>query len=334
MKAIADSMQSMRRVFADQQQLLGHLAPAIGLQKQLSEYFTQMQIPRILIADAVWKRLQLPILSLNSDILRQMIPAPRLLERLVPPVFPNVQVIAEAQASMQDWMQPIHKYLRLDFEPLRELARRVGRVEQVTKAFRSYNLWLAPSMPPDLVQKVVEFHRRKVNAGAVHSMVSRYYARREWRLLGTALQQWEKNAYFSGRMTAMRQAFDAHQRGHYAVSVPTLLLHVEGIAAGYVQSKKLMPKLGGKTKEVIVSALQGTPCSLLDVTTYCAVHGLLECVENDIYVYVDFDKAYRKLQREKKLIGHAIRHGRQPTYDSRMNSLQLFLLVDVLSLLK
>ena len=83
-----------------------------------------------------------------------------------------------------------------------------------------------------------------------------------------------------------------------------------------------------------MTALEDTPYSLLDVKTYAGVGARIEYVENSMFLSVDFDKEHIRLQGEIKLQGHAIRHGRQVAFGSRMNSLRLFLFIDVMTLLK
>src|SRR5439155_11421546 len=123
------------------------------------------------------------------------------------------------------------------------------------------------------------------------------------------------------------------RRGHYGVSVPALLLHVEGIAVDYLKSNGSAEKLGGKTREVVCAALQTSVEEIINLGDYMAVTSLLAYIETQMYAKIDFDVHYRSLRREKKIVGHAIRHGRQLSYDSRMNSLKFFLILDVLSLL-
>ena len=136
------------------------------------------------------------------------------------------------------------------------------------------------------------------------------------------------------RSYAIRQALQAHRDGLFAVTVPALLPHVEGIAADYVRANNLMPKMGPKTTRVIVAALKDTPCSLFDIRIYAGVTALLVYIEESMYIRVDFDKDYQRLLHRKEMAAHAIRHGRQISYGTRMNSLRLFLMIDVLSLLK
>ena len=231
-------------------------------------------------------------------------------------------------------IQAINQELSAAFLPLKELAERIGEASSVSDAFRHYNLWLAPSMSEELVDKIVSFYEEDARSGTVHSVVSRYYAKDNWRRLEQVLERCRRNELFKSRMTVIEQALWAHRKGFYGLSVPALLVHLEGIAADYVKKRKLLPQIGGKTRKIILTALDNTPYPLRDIRTYAGVRALIAFVEDSMFASVDFDKEHIRLLGENKLLGHAVRHGRQVAVGSRMNSLRLFLFIDVMALLK
>lgn len=304
------------------------------LHSDLTNLQAQLDLPRLRIADQVMDRLGAQTAEFSRHLMRQItLPAAEVAEQIMRTIVPSAQLMAGLQAQLDAVAKQAAQSLWRTLEPLRELAERAGRSQAVCDAFVAYGLWLAPSMSDDLVQKIVTFHEQGARPGVVHSVVSRYYARANWRTLDGVVERCRGNHRLAHRAEAVNQALHAHRDSLYAVTVPALLAHVEGIAADYVKSNNLLPKVGKETKKIIVAALDGTPCSLLDVRTYAAVTALLDYIENSMYVYVDFDKEHRHLLGEKRLMAHAIRHGRQVSYGSRMNSLRLFLMVDVLSLL-
>ena len=81
-----------------------------------------------------------------------------------------------------------------------------------------------------------------------------------------------------------------------------------------------------------MAALRGTPCSLLDVRAYAGVSALIGYVEDSRHAFVDFNREHARLHGENQLMGHAVRHGRQVAFGTRMNSLRLFLSMDVMTL--
>lgn len=267
-------------------------------------------------------RLNIPSATMTAHILSQ--------SRVFDPIAGSVAGVLESLTGIQ----AINQELSAAFLPLKELAERIGEASSVSDAFRHYNLWLAPSMSEELVDKIVSFYEEDARSGTVHSVVSRYYAKDNWRRLEQVLERCRRNELFKSRMTVIEQALWAHRKGFYGLSVPALLVHLEGIAADYVKKRKLLPQIGGKTREIILTALDNTPYPLRDIRTYAGVRALIAFVEDSMFASVDFDKEHSRLLGENKLLGHAVRHGRQVAVGSRMNSLRLFLFIDVMALLK
>ena len=244
------------------------------------------------------------------------------------------QISAQFQTAINQFSLSFNRELATAFLPLKELTERFGKVARVRDAFRHYNLWIAPSMSEELVGKIVRLYEADAGSGTVHSMVSRYYAKENWCRLEEVLERCRNNSLFKSRMKLIEEAFQAHREGLYNLSVTGLLIHLEGIAADYVKKHKLLPKVGGKTRQIILAALNDTPYSLLDVRTYAGVRSLIAYIEDSMFTSVDFDKEHIRLHGENRLMGHAVRHGRQVAFGSRMNSLRLFLIIDVMSLLE
>ena len=249
------------------------------------------------------------------------------------PLAQFAQMSAQIQAALNPLYLSISRLSSNALLPIKELAERAGEASRVRDAFCHYSLWLAPSMSDELVAKIVSLYESGASSGTVHSMVSRYYAKDNWQRLEAVLERCRNNSLFNRRLKVIEDALQVHRQGLYTLSVPGLLIQLEGISADYVKKHKLLPQVGGQTKDIIVTALEDTPYSLLDVRTQAGVGALLEYVENSMFVFVDFDKEHIRLQGEIKLQGHAVRHGRQVAFGSRMNSLRLFLFIDVLTLL-
>lgn len=327
-------LMQLAQTTAMQSQIQSVIAHLPQFQVDYSKLIPQVDLSRMLIADQLLDRLGAQTVELNRQLLRQVTyPATEIANQMVRALAPSTQLIESMQAQIRAVTSQIDQSVWRYLEPLREIAERVGRSEAVRDAFVAYGLWLAPLMSEELVQRIVTLHSRGANSGVVHSLVSRYYAKDNWALLDSVVEGCRGSRYVAQRCEAMSQALKAHRQGLYAVSVPALLVHIEGIAADYVKANKLLPKIGPKTKEIVVAALEGTPCSLFDVREYASVTALLAYIQGSMYMFVDFDKQHRALHHEKRLVAHAIRHGRQISYGSRMNSLRLFLMIDVLSLL-
>lgn len=244
------------------------------------------------------------------------------------------QLNAQFRVAIEPLIFSVNRVLSDSLLPVRELAERIGEVSRVRDAFRHYGLWLAPSMSEELVAKIVSLYESGAGSGTVHSVVSRYYAKCNWQRLEEVLERCRNNSLFERRIKVIEEALRAHREGLYNLTVPGLLIHLEGIAADYVKKHKLLPQIKGQTKEIILTALEDTPYSLLDIRTYAGVDALIEYVEGSMFAVVDFDKEHVRLHSENKLYGHAVRHGRQVAFGTRMNSLRLFLFLDVMTLLE
>ena len=244
------------------------------------------------------------------------------------------QISAQFRATINRLSLLINSELSTALLPLKELAERIGTASNVRDAFRHYNLWLAPSMSEELVGKIVSLYEAYAGSGTVHSVVSRYYAKDNWYQLDEIFERCRNNSLFKSRMKLIEEALIAHREGLYILSVTGLLVHLEGIAADYVKKHKLLPQLGGKTREIILTALNDTPYSLLDIRTYAGVSALIAYVEDSMFASVNFDKDHVRLRGENRLMGHAVRHGRQVAFGSRMNSLRLILFIDAMTLLE
>jgi hypothetical protein len=316
-------------------QIADAIAHHINIQTDYARLLSRIDFSGLLVADQVLSRLGPQFSSLNRELIRQVtFPSSEVVQQMLDAFAPSAQMMTQFQTQCAEIATQINHSLSRSLEPLRQLAERAGQSQAVCDAFLAYGLWLAPSMPEELVQKVVNLHDQGASSGTVHSVVSRFYAKNDWKLLDRVLDACCDSPLLAPRSDSIGQGLRAHREGLYAVVVPALLLQIEGIAADYVKANNLLPKIGQKTTEIIVAALEETPCSLLDVKTYAGVTALLAYVQNSMYMYVDFDKEYRRLLREKRLVAHAIRHGRQISCGTRMNSLRLFLLIDVLSLLQ
>jgi hypothetical protein len=320
---------------AFQKQIESVTAPLLRLQADYSRLLSQFDVSRLLVAGQALSRLGAQSLAFDQRLIERVtFPAADLAEKMLHHFAPSTQMMAQFQAQFDRVTELVNQSSWAALEPLRQLAERVGQTQAVRDAFVAYGLWLAPSMPQELVQNIVNLHHQGAGSGTVNSVVSRYYAKKNWQLLDRVLDACRYHPNLQRRAEPIRQALQAHRQGLYAVAVPALLLQLEGIAADYVKENKLIPNIGKQTKRIVVAALRNTPCSLVDVRTYAGVSALLFYVERSMYMFVDFNKDHQRLLREKRLIAHAIRHGRQISYGSRMNSLRLFLMIDVLSLLR
>ena len=325
--------QTLRVVGVELERQLASIVSSIRL--PVMPILKQLNFPQGIYAREVLAGLQIPQPSVDAALLRSVVaPASSIIAEALKPLSSELLVVGQLQRQMSEWMQSFYAAYEELFEPLRALAEGIGEGAKVKEAFEAGRLWIAPSMSGALVARVLKLHEEGAGPGVIASVVSRSYARGGWAPLVGAVERWGRNPLFKRRMPIFRDALEAHREGRFTLTVPTLVVQVEGICGQYVKRERLLPKLTGKTKRVVEAALRNAPCSLVDVERYAALDGVLTFVERHLYVVTDFDAEYDKLVRETSLRAHAIRHGHQERYHTRMNSLRLFLLLDVLSLLE
>lgn len=305
-------------------EIVRQLQPQLDqMQRAFRQLAAQVRVPQLLISDEIWRRLQAPIPTLNIELLQRMtLPAPKLIEDAFRSFAPTLEAITQAQVFTRQWVELFNRLSTPPaeiFGPVLAVVRRIGEAENVATAFQDYGLWLAPSMPEELVRKVVSLRAKGVPKRVAVSMLSRYYANENWAMLEKATASWMQNPYLAEWQDTIVHALDAHRRGQYTLTVPALLILVEGVCADYVKAKNLSVNLGGRTREVVISALKDTACTVSDVEAFFSVHSLLEYIENHMYISVNFDTEHSRLRREKSLLAHPIRHGRQRRYASRSN---------------
>jgi len=209
--------------------------------------------------------------------------------------------------------------------------------ERFAAAFGESDLWLAPSMSRAFVDKIVRLHsegKRQV----IPSVVARYYKKSDCAVLRRAVARWESNPYFLPRMQIIKDALEAHISGKYTLTIPALLPHIEGIASEIVEQyglRPLEPITEGGAKTYPSTAFGHVPASAFTFSEDVAVDGLLRYLEGTLYLYMGqgFKKLPEFLERKSRINRHAILHGFQTNYASSMNSLRVFLALDVLSLL-
>ena len=233
----------------------------------------------------------------------------KLINYIVPPALP-------------EYVQKIGEYLRR---------------KNIAIPFTECGLWLTPSMTPDLVMIVVERYEQG-RKRTIPAVIDGFYRQNNWGILRGAVKRWESYEFFAPRMPIFYDALEAHIDKKWTLTIPALIPHIEGIAGEIL----LANKLSLSKDAIIVSKGQKTyPSSLfgklradtVTPTMDVVISSLLYYLEGTLYEYKDF-RDYPKVRRLSTLNRHAIMHGYQVNYASRLNSLRCFLALDSLSMLK
>ena len=218
-----------------------------------------------------------------------------------------------------------------------EQAKLSGAGELLSAPFAACGLWLCPSMTPSLVKRVIEKYAAGEKRGLA-AIVEGFYGKNGHENLRRAVDDWSSYEFFSRRMHIFRDALDAHISGKWTLTIPALLPHVEGIAweilvaeGLHLEKSTLVRHKGGNN---YLSSLFGyLPASEVNPTKDVIIDSLLDYLEGTLYSYHDF-KHRPETPLQFQLKRHAILHGHDTKYDTRINSLRCFLALDALSMLK
>ena len=301
---------------------------------QVSDIVASLPTARLVLADSILRDFEAHSVAINADLLKKLTtPSSSTIQAALAitiPVTPEIR--ADLNEALKSFAIAANRLLKPSLAALLDARFTEAQRRRVIKAFEYATLWLAPSMPDDLVDQVVQMHQQGTKPGPIASVVSRRYAKQDWGLLRTTVNSFVDRSLFIDSKQTILDALEAHCSEKFTLTVPALLLLVEGLCADYVKRKNLLPSIGQQTTRIIVAALESVPCDPSDILEYAAVSGVVEYVQNHLYAYVDFDASYESLRKESRLRAHASRHGRQREAATRMNSLRLFLLLDVMSL--
>ena len=222
----------------------------------------------------------------------------------------------------------------------------VGWVEQaaglelVIPAFCMCNIILAPSMPRKLwmnIVSVVPPNKEK----ACH-LVLGHYEKHRWAALESILLSWRENPIFARRMAILKDALSVHKQSKWTLSIPSLLPQIEGISLDIVKQlglpsdkkaividKNINKEIGKTVPSQVFSRLS------IDIFTpreMVAIYTLLYYLEGQLYKWIDLLEEIRQTDELDYLNRHAVLHGAQIDYASKINSLRCFLVLDTLQL--
>lgn len=270
------------------------------------------------------------ILKLNPALVQSMARIAQQASQAAKTIGSIAQSVGEAYSRFIESISPALTRFVLQYQAY--LERR-----NIATPFVECDLWLTPSMTPALVKSAIDKYEQG-NKRDIPAIVEGFYRRNNYENLRRAVDSWSDYEFFSPRMKIFRDALDAHIAKKWTLTVPTLLPHIEGIAGEILlanglplRSDSIIIDKGYKTYP---SYLYGSIAwSEVTPTMDVIISSLLNYLEGTLYAYSSFNK-YPKVRRLPKLNRHAILHGYQINYATRLNSLRCFLALDSLSMLK
>jgi hypothetical protein len=202
--------------------------------------------------------------------------------------------------------------------------------QDAAEAFKAAGWPIAPSMPFELREHVVTMHKQDKTRYISRTLIG-YYQRNNHQHLIEAVASWEPHPLFAPRMHILQDALQAHCRGLYTLSVPTLVPQIEGVLNDYVLVNGLVAKLG-KIQQVYKAAIGDA--DEYDLSKWVIATTLLYQLQTNTYVFTDFESELKKSVNRRQVTRHTVSHGVALKYDRPIHSLKAFLLLDALSALQ
>lgn len=182
-------------------------------------------------------------------------------------------------------------FLELDFPPHDDLFQ--NEAQEIIKRYRTSDL--------NVVQTYVEeLFLNKFDEPALINMKSK----------------WNGFEWLNNRIAILEQVIEGHLAGYYNLTVPTLLAQTEGIVA---QGFEHVGKMNGRKLEGLLSDL------LSDDSTYSFDNQVKTFYTNKILAGFEHGK-----EINSSLSRHAILHGGDSLYGTKVNSLKCILIFDYL----
>jgi hypothetical protein len=165
------------------------------------------------------------------------------------------------------------------------------------------------------IRKMLAVHDDGGN-DAVNKFVLDFFKVDNFRLMTTMTDSWMNIPYLEKRRHVLHDALDAHKRGQFSLTVPSLLPFAEGLSSE-ILSKGLTYK--GNAVTALAIYVKDT-----DKETWGQVFSDVVCET--------FYKSYKFGEQDAPYLNrHGILHGRTSDYASEANSLRVFLFLDVLA---
>lgn len=295
-----------------------------------------------------------------ADFYLQMTSIARVVEAHILPAQENIAQltarILEAMESTKEWQQSLARVSELaraiDTSALqkvadlaaaatafqatlssglfRDLQALVRDQLDAAEAFTAAGWPIAPSMPRELRDRVVDMYRQG-KTRYISQTIMGYYQRQDHTHLRHAVESWERHSLFAPRMHIIKDALELHCEGRFTSSVPTLTPQIEGILNDFVVVNGLEARLG-KIRQVYNAVLAEEES--LPLSSWLMVHTLKVQLERNTYAFTDFQMELKKSPPRRQTTRHTILHGIMPNYDRPIHSLRMFLLLDALSALQ
>ncbi len=222
------------------------------------------------------------------------------------------------------------------------IANRFEDREKTVQALKGHGVCLAPSMPRDLADEII---RKAKAAKPPGPKLLGFYRRNGWAALIEIVERWESNRFFRRRMHIFRDALWAHVNGRYTLSVAALTPQVEGLVWDWIFvftkgdseaiSKVIKREGSGRFDGYVVQRTIGQlAANIFTEREWLSILTLVEFANAYLYRRYRSQREHTRFLSESALARHAALHGSGLRSGTALNSLRLFLALDVLALVQ
>jgi len=307
------------------------------ISQQIAEQFSRLTIP-VPVVDLKLPTVDVSLWARAFDISNRIVKLPEPVLEVQEAFTKQVQEITYGLDNIMRRMSAYMTAVGLAAQKMSslgvfdDLIQLVQAHKDAAEAFKAAGWPIAPSMPFELRERVIAVHKQG-KTQYISRIIMGYYQRNNHRHLIETVEAWNSNPVFAPRMSIIKDVLEAHCRGQYTLSVPTLIPQIEGVFNDYVHASGLEAKLG-KIQEVY-KAVIGDPdkYSLPNFHIWVIATTLLYQLQTNTYVFTDFEDEIKKPVNRRQVTRHTVSHGVALKYDRPIHSLKGFLLLDAVSAL-
>jgi hypothetical protein len=246
------------------------------------------------------------------------------------------QFFENIRPSLETLLTESTKKIASALEPLTEIVETIRNDSEIIAPYlQKSKLWISPSMPLEIFSQLRELVKNNDPPPEdVEKVFIEHYEANGWQPLRDLVDYWEDHPHFGKRMKIIRDALDAHIAGKYTLSIPALLPQIEGILSSLTRTpagkptKTFKSEIEKRYDDVIPSLSKDI---LLSLVTSPILYGSTG-KNSQFFTPEKFPDwlAQEGLTINQVFNRHAILHGVQIEYESKINSLKTFLLLDVI----
>ncbi len=226
-------------------------------------------------------------------------------------------------------------------ERMAELAEQTNTASRTIGGYvKAAGLWIPPSVSLSFILDLQLLCKQpNVSPGRVRQYFIDRFNEDDYALLRYFIDSWKKSRQFVPRMKVITCALDAHIRGEYELSIPSLLPVIEGVLIGVAgRSKKGNQSMANFARSILTDDYfdvmkEASKDAMVMFVSGSTFYG---AIPPEYFLPAKFSQWLNQngFSEDQILNRHAILHGVQLNYASPENSLRAFLLLDALSMVE